>query len=153
MSINLGIGNSEKHNGVHKVRLFLTKDLTTRLIASKTNNALKINLSRSISNIMLTAPKVDERDILSIEFDDLEDDPEFDFVVDVEMAYGHRELAQFVLDHKDHTITIEPVVIDGSDEHTIMAWCGEVSCNHKEDLVLDYRSLVGLWEGKPLEDE
>ncbi len=96
---------------------------------------LKVMLARQWN----VAPSIDPSDVLSIDFEP-HDDLDFPFMAIAEVAYGHRYLADFVLDHllgecKDRII-IDPYA--GGDIVT-------VNCdNCLSRVLLEPRSLKGM---------
>lgn len=124
--------------GVLKTRIYLEHSAIRELLVAKTDDNLKWNMRAQLAG-HLCGMKVDPKDILSMDFKD-SDIPEKDFMVDVEIAYGHRLLAQFILDHKDH-----PLETEHWKDSFEMYCC---NCKSEKDAIvtlhLDYRSLVGM---------
>jgi len=83
------------------------------------------------------SPSIDPNDIISIEFENAEfEDPDFKFEAVVDVAYGHRYLAGFILDHWGHEL-----IVDSDDVNGL--W---VSCHECEVVFgnLDKESLRGM---------
>lgn len=87
------------------------------------------------------APRIDSEDVLSIDFEEIEDPDvlEFGFEIDavMEVAYGHRKLASWLLKHWGHITEIE------TSEQTLTVYC--IHCEG-ESISLEKRSLKGIPE-------
>ncbi len=127
-------------NGIVTSRVPLMK---ATALAMSDHRAHDGNLKTMLARQWNVAPSIDHGDILGVEFETY-DDHDFPYVAVTEVAYGHRMLADFILDHwkclSEGAGFIRDVNVSAEDDDMLWVMCTVCS----KEIFLDKQSLKGM---------
>lgn len=136
-------------NGIVRSRVPLMKSVA---LAMSDHRAHDGNLKTMLARQWNRAPSIDPDDILAVDFETL-DEPDFPYVALTEVAYGHRMLADFILDHwkclSEGAGFIRDVNVSAEEDDTLWVMC--TVCN--KEIFLDKQSLKGMGDEQPRSEE